>query len=394
MKTAFEIVAFIFICFRRCTTTFCEDDTLNLNEETDMDLLYFSFDKKTFDNFKCNVSNELLNHSSMYKPQFFKSESTRNFLSTLCLFIQYSELKKNDLFRNEIEELFKMYAKSLHYLNDNDIKDFVYDPDTFKDRLIRLDDTIKGILEEQDFSKQIVWVKEEDGRYIITQKCSTNNTRHKIVEEGIKKFTVEYKSDKVLIARCNFEIKMYEYFLEGLLGENYRKVSKSIYKKCIEIFDDPNFNECSFLEKTDDTTNPENKLFRLFYEFDKLPISQNSFEFNSHAENTESDQETINNLFLLDHKLAARRLISGNIPEYLYDLTFKNRVKVLFAISKNPNGDLDTFSQYPRHYIDSCLMIKKMLNECLRDPRKIIFYCQLSDESINNLVKICLELVL
>jgi hypothetical protein len=150
------LISFIFIHF--LCSGICSDNFI-AEEVTDSELLSFSFNKANFSDFRCNVSNTTLSHSSLNKPPFYESESVRNFLSTLCLFLQYGELKNNKKFKSKIRSLFVIYSKKLHNIK-GDLTEYTYDPQSFKDRMLKLDETIYNILEEQDPTKQIVSVEE------------------------------------------------------------------------------------------------------------------------------------------------------------------------------------------------------------------------------------------
>jgi hypothetical protein len=306
------------------------------------------------------------------------------------LFFQYGELKNKKKFKSKIRSLFVIYSKKLIYIR-GDLIEYTYDPQSFKDRILKLDETIYNILEEQDPTKQIVNVEEQGTRIIITQKIVSTNLHFKIVEKGIKEFSKEYLEDEALVAWYELLNKLYEMYLEGLLGNNFKKGTELISEKFRELSES---EESSAAQKR--STRSEIEVYDLYSKFNRALNSSDSKSkaFNCQPSDHElSDKEKIK-LKNQARDLAFRKIVFGDVPEYFYELVFKVRSKIIWNISKGLTDDYDLYSEYSVKDIKIMCELKRMLKEYLQNSTKIFLNHKLSEESISNLVRICLELIL
>jgi hypothetical protein len=255
--------------------------------------------------------------------------------------------------------------------------------------MLKLDETIKNILEEQDPTKQIVSVEEQGTRIIITQKIVSKNLHFKIVETRIKKFSKEYLEDEALVAWYELLNKMYEMYLEGSLGNNFKKGTELISEKFRELSES---EESSAAQKR--STTSETEVYNLYSRFNQVLNSSNSKSkaFNCQPSDHElSDEEKIE-LKNQARDLTFRKIVSGDVPEYFYELVFKVRSKIMWNIDERSTDDYDLYSEYSVKDIKIMCDLKHMLEKYLQKSTKIFFYHKLSEESISNLVRICLEL--
>jgi hypothetical protein len=182
-------------------------------------------------------------------------------------------------------------------------------------------------------------------------------------------------------------------YLEGLLGDNFAKGIDLISEKFSEL-SETDSDENSATQKR--LTRYEKEFNDLYSRLNQISnssdskikaflLSSNDIEL-SDKETTELKKQTKN--------LVRRKMFSGDVPEYLYKLLFKLKSKIIWNIDERLTDDSDLYSEYSAKDIEIMCEFKSMLEEYLQKSEKIFFYHELSRESINNLVRICLELIL
>lgn len=111
-STSFVNLFTIFLVSVLCSED--KEDDLNLSKTLEglkitNSPISFSFNKKGYNDFKCNFNDELLTHENLMKPPFYHSISTSNFFSVFCYIFQYSVIIHDEEFKRIIESLFECY---------------------------------------------------------------------------------------------------------------------------------------------------------------------------------------------------------------------------------------------------------------------------------------------
>jgi hypothetical protein len=328
---------------------------------------YFSFNKDNFTDFRCNFGNEILSSNFVKSPPFYYNKPVRNLILTFSLLFQYSLIKQDKEFKNALEELFKLNQSEAHNFKLHP-EDFVYNEQDFYDHLKLLEHAIINIIKGKNAGK--INVIEEDERIVITPNNSSSDFTLKLIENLKDDKWDNSESKEVEEAIIEFYTKLKEMYLEDLLQVGYLNALKKAYKES-KRNENHQIKDESF-----------KNLLQLYTRLRKL------FKENDHNEKQELNKTQCKYLTLF-----AKMYVNGRFSTYLYEIISKSRAKCFYTNFNEPSKDgvfriySDTFKRNIFTFID-------LLKKNFQDTKKIIFEGELlTDESFDNLLKNCLELL-
>ncbi|EOB13543.1 hypothetical protein NBO_66g0003 [Nosema bombycis CQ1] len=218
-------------------------------------------------------------------------------------------------------------------------------------------------------------VIEEDERIVITQNNSTSDFALKLIENLKDDKWDNSESKEVEEAMIEFYTKLKEMYLEDLLQVGYLNALKKAYKES-KRNENHQIKDESF-----------KNLLQLYTRLRQL-FKENVNKENDHKENQELNKTQCKYLTLF-----AKMYVNGRFSTYLYEIISKSRAKCFYTNFKEPSKD-GVFKIYSDTFKRNIFTFIGLLKKNLQDTKKIKFEGELlTDESFDNLLKNCLELV-
>lgn len=295
----------------------------NVSKEKNLPLseisLSFSFEKTTFDNFRCNFDDRVLSSAYLKQKPFYISKPVRNFLKTFSLFFLYSQVKNSEEFKNIVEKLFKNSRKLIFNIVNESGK-FNYDSKTFEVQLNKIYEDINKMIVGN--GSGIVFIEERDGRIFVTKnKDSSEDFNPHFLNSFLNLKLDTSGNGDIKNAMIKYYTKLQEIYLEGLLETDFIASLNDIYG-----FERRNKRYIIELE-TEVTKNPKVELLNLFSNYCQLVNYDSRTAFKGDYSKFAKNFSKYNDLYIKMH-------LCSELPIYLEELIQKGTSKYYYEYSE------------------------------------------------------------